>query len=74
MRRKNQLTLPEPIADALGVEPGDRLILSLDGPNLVTLRKAPRSLAGAFPGVWGEQPEVAAHLRELRDEWDRGFG
>jgi len=35
IRDKRQITLPRKICEQLGVEPGDRLILSIDGDRLV---------------------------------------
>jgi AbrB family looped-hinge helix DNA binding protein len=72
LRAKNQITLPERIASELGVQPGDRFMVFLQGPDEVVLRRSGGSLAGKYPGLWGDtDEEIAAHLRGLRDEWDR---
>ena len=69
---KNQLTLPESVARAVDAHPGDRLRIWVAGDGTVWMQKAPVSLAGAFPGMWGrDSEEVAAHINELRDEWER---
>jgi bifunctional DNA-binding transcriptional regulator/antitoxin component of YhaV-PrlF toxin-antitoxin module len=71
LRAKNQLTLPEALARQLDVAPGDRFRAWVQEDGTIVLRKCV-SLAGKYPGLWGEtDEEVAAHLRELRDEWER---
>jgi AbrB family looped-hinge helix DNA binding protein len=61
LRRKNQLTLPEEIAERLGVGPGDRLVVSLDEdqPTIAVLRPLLRSYAGILKGVYGTPDEAA---------------
>jgi bifunctional DNA-binding transcriptional regulator/antitoxin component of YhaV-PrlF toxin-antitoxin module len=72
LRAKNQLTLPEHVVRALGVKPGDRLLLVVDGPDRFTIRRSSESAYGMFRGTWGSTPEaIDAHLQELRDEWER---
>ena len=72
LRAKNQLTLPEPIARRLGVEPGDQLILSVDEnePRIVHVRPVLRSYAGIAAGVYGTPEEVAEYIRGERASWD----
>lgn len=70
LRAKNQLTLPEPVARALGVEPGDRFFVSFEEPDRAVLQRVPKSYAGALAGVWGSHEEAMAELRASRDEWD----
>jgi bifunctional DNA-binding transcriptional regulator/antitoxin component of YhaV-PrlF toxin-antitoxin module len=75
LRSKNQITLPEPIVAELGAKPDDRFLVYLQGPDEVVLRRAGGSLAGRYRGVWGDTAEeIAAHLRDLRDEWERPAG
>jgi AbrB family looped-hinge helix DNA binding protein len=71
LRRKNQLTLPDEIAERLGVAPGDRLIVSLDAdhPTSVALRPLLRSCAGVLKGVYGTPDEAAEYLRQERAGW-----
>lgn len=71
LRQKNQLTLPEPIAQRLGVGPGDRLIFAIDeqDPRRVQVRPLLRSYAGILEGVYGTPEEVEAYLREERASW-----
>lgn len=72
LRAKNQLTLPDAVARAIDARPGDRLRIWVEEGGTVQLQKAPASMAGAFPGMWGHtSEEVAEHLNELRDEWER---
>ncbi len=69
LRAKNQFTLPEALARQLAVGPGDRFRTWLQEDGSIVLRKC-ESLAGKYPGLWGDtDEEIAAHLRELRDEW-----
>ncbi len=71
LRAKNQLTLPEAIAKQVGAEPGDRFRAWVEPDGSILLRKS-QSLAGKYPGLWGATTEeVVAHIRELRDEWER---
>ena len=72
LRAKNQFTLPEDVAREIDAHPGDRFRMWVEVDGTVRMQKAPVSLAGAFPGMWGRNSEeVAAHLNELRDEWER---
>jgi len=71
LRAKNQLTLPEAVAKQVGAQPGDRFRMWVEPDGSIVLRKCV-SLAGRFPGLWGATTEeVVAHIRELRDEWER---
>ena len=71
LRRKNQLTLPDEIAERLGVGPGDRLIVSLDAdhPTSVAMRPLLRSYAGILKGMYGTPEEAAEYLRQERASW-----
>lgn len=53
LRAKNQLTLPEPIADRLGAEPDDTLVFEADPerPGTATVRRIPETSAGALSGI-----------------------
>ena len=73
LRPKNQLTLPEAIAELLGVGPGDQLIFRLDeeNPTEVHVRPVRRSYYGALEGVYGTTPEeVEEYVRGERASWD----
>ncbi len=73
LRAKNQLTLPEAMAERLGVGPGDHLILSLDDsePGMVRIRPVLRSYAGVAASVYHDVEDVAEYLRNERAGWDR---
>ena len=68
LRPRNQLTLPEPVVAALGATPGERFLVSVEGPDSVRLVRIRRSYAGAFQGMWGDSQEaVDAWLRSERE-------
>ena len=71
LRPKNQLTLPEPIVEALGAEPDDVLAFETDParPGTALLRRIPRSFAGALSGVYGTTAELKTFLREEHAAW-----
>jgi bifunctional DNA-binding transcriptional regulator/antitoxin component of YhaV-PrlF toxin-antitoxin module len=71
VRARYQVTLPEPVAAALGAGPDDRLLFEADPaePGVVRVRKARASWAGAAAGVFGSEEEVLAFLREERASW-----
>jgi AbrB family looped-hinge helix DNA binding protein len=76
VRRKNQMTLPDALADRLGLHPGDRLVLRLeedpDGELGFRARPLRRSYAGALRGVYGPSEEAAAYLAGERAAWGEG--
>src|SRR3954452_9389380 len=72
---KNQITLPVQLLRQMGVGPGDRLAVALEGGRLV-LRARPKGwvdhYAGSLPNYWGStDEETDAYLRELRDSSHR---
>lgn len=68
---KSQLVLPAEIRRKLGIQPGDQLIVELEGDHAV-VRKAPRSdveaLAAYRSEVWRDYADT---VQQARDEWDR---
>lgn len=76
LRRKNQLTLPEPIAEALNVHPDDILAFEADAddPGSACVRVVPRSFAGSMTGVYGTTEDVLTFLREEHAAWDTETG
>ena len=68
---KSQLVLPAEIRRKLGIHPGDRLVVELEGDHAV-IRKAPCSdveaLAAYRSDVWRD---YADELQGARDEWDQ---
>lgn len=71
LRARYQVTLPEPVAAALGASPDDRLLFEANPaePGVVHIRKARVSWAGAATGAFGSEAEVLAYLREERASW-----
>ena len=72
---KNQITLPVHLLRQMGVKPGDRLAVTLEGGRLV-LRARPKDwvehYAGSVPDLWGETvEEIDAHIREGRETPER---
>ena len=68
---KSQLVLPAEIRRKLGIHPGDRLLVELEGDHAV-IRKAPRSdveaLAAYRSEIWQNH---ADKVQMARDEWDQ---
>lgn len=71
LRRKNQLTMPEPIARALDAAPGDVLVFETDPtePGVARVRVLPRDFAGSLPGVFGTAEETLEYGRGERAAW-----
>ena len=70
LRRKSQLTLPDPIVQAANVEEGDRFVVEVAPaePDTITLRRIRSSYAGALNGVYGDAEE---YLQGERATWKR---
>ncbi len=68
---ESKLVLPAEIRRKLGIHPGDRLIVELEGDHAV-IRRAPRSdveaLAAYRSEIWRD---YADEVQEARDEWNR---
>ena len=71
LRAKNQLTLPEPIAKALGAEPNDLLVFEIDAarPDLALVHLVKAGFAGALTGTYGTTEDVKAFIREEHAAW-----
>jgi bifunctional DNA-binding transcriptional regulator/antitoxin component of YhaV-PrlF toxin-antitoxin module len=72
---KNQITLPVQLLREMGVGPGDRLAVTLEGGRLV-LRVRPKDwaehYAGSLPNLWGDTvEEIDAFIREGRETPER---
>ncbi len=72
---KHQITLPAHLLRQMGLGPGDRLAVSLEGGRLV-LRPRPQDwvshYAGSLKGLYGaSRQEMDAYARELREEGER---
>ena len=70
LRAKSQLTIPEPIVDAVGVTEGDRFLIEVspDDPDTIRLHRIRDSYAGALRGVYGDTGD---YLEAERGSWDR---
>ena len=68
---KSQLVLPAEIRRKLGIHPGDRLVVELEGDHAV-IRKVPHSdvkaLAAYRSEIWRD---YADEVEAARNEWDR---
>ncbi len=69
LRARNQLTIPEPIVEAAGLEPGDTLVVETDAenPDVLRLRRVRASYAGALKGVYGD---AGTYLEDERRSWE----
>lgn len=72
LRPKNQLTVPKRVAEAMGLEPGDRLIFVVDeeGSSHARLYRLPKSLAGIAPEAYGGREGAKAYLDAERESWN----
>ena len=71
LRAKNQLTLPEPIAQALGAELNDVLVFEMDPtrPDVAIVHLVRAGFAGALTGTYGTTEAVKAFIREEHAAW-----
>ena len=71
LRSRNQLTLPDLIVQAAGLDEGATFVVELDPaePDLVRLRRVRTSYAGALKGLY--EP-TGDYLEGERSGWDRG--
>jgi hypothetical protein len=65
LRTRNQLTLPDPIVQAAGLEEGATFVVELDeaDPDVVRLRRVRPSYAGALKGMYEPTAEYLAGER-----------
>ena len=70
LRSRNQLTLPDPIVQAAGLDEGATFVVEIDpaDPDVVRLRRVRSSYAGALKGLY--EP-TAEYLEGERSGWDR---
>lgn len=65
---KNQIVVPREAREALGVSPGDKLLIVVRG-DCVVIRPRPRSFAKALRGI--AQPATpAGYLAQERASWE----
>lgn len=73
LRERNQLTLPDRVAQRIGAKEGDRFLTRFDPaePGVVRLKRLPDSYAGIADGVYGSTSEErTAYLAEERASWE----
>ena len=65
LRRKSQLTLPDPVVQAANLGVGDRFLVEVapDDPDTIHLHRIRSSYAGALEGVYGDVDEFVAAER-----------
>ncbi len=51
MSSKNQIVVPKQAREALGLRPGDRLLVSVREDGLLEMEREPRDLAGELEGI-----------------------
>lgn len=71
VKRKNQITWPEKVADQMEVREGSRLLVVYDEKRQVAVvRRIRDSYAGALRGVYGgDGEEIRTYLEEERGSW-----
>jgi bifunctional DNA-binding transcriptional regulator/antitoxin component of YhaV-PrlF toxin-antitoxin module len=69
LRAKSQLTIPEPIVDAIGVREGDRFLIEVrpNEPDAIYLYRIRGSYAGALRDVYGDASD---YLEKERGSWE----
>lgn len=73
LRPKNQITLPAEVARALGVSPGDRLLVEVypEAPDTAVVRRLRESYFGTLAGAYGaDHREIVDYVRAERKSWD----
>jgi len=72
---KRQITLPAAIYKRLGIQPGQKLLLEVQGDKIILSPKTTsyaELLAGSVKNVYGRTAkEVDAYVRKERETWDR---
>lgn len=70
LRARNQITIPDAIVRAAGIEPGETFVveLGLDDGETLHLRRVRTSYAGALRGLWGA--DAGVYLEAERDGWN----
>jgi AbrB family looped-hinge helix DNA binding protein len=65
---KNQIVIPREARKALGLKPGDKLLVVLQGDNIIVLQK-PKSYRKAISGLGrGLYPDD--YLKKERESWE----
>ncbi len=71
IRAKNQVTLPDRIAEAMDAHQDDVLVFETDPsqPGVAVVHLVRRGFAGALTGTYGTSEDVRAFMREERVAW-----
>lgn len=72
LSKKGQFVLPKEMREALGVEEGDELLVTLEAGRVVPTPRAEyaRATRGALKGTWGKhRREVRRYLEKERGSW-----
>jgi AbrB family looped-hinge helix DNA binding protein len=71
VRSKNQITIPQAVAERHGISPGRKLVIIDTGAeDEFTVRVIRPSYAGALAGVFGTTEENVAYVRGEREGWE----
>lgn len=65
MSSKNQIVVPKMAREALGLQPGDRLLVSVREDDVLEMSREPRDLAEKLEGILGRGGAGAALWEEL---------
>jgi AbrB family looped-hinge helix DNA binding protein len=65
---KNQIVIPREARKALGVKPGDTVLVTTQGNRVIVIEK-PKSPRAAIRGL-GKGLYSAGHLKKERESWD----
>jgi bifunctional DNA-binding transcriptional regulator/antitoxin component of YhaV-PrlF toxin-antitoxin module len=70
LRARNQITIPDAIVRAAGIEPGETFVVEVepDDGDTLRLRRIRTSYAGALRGLWGA--DAGVYLEAERDGWN----
>ena len=70
LRARNQITIPDSIVRAVGIEPGETFVVEVepDDGDTLRLRRIRTSCAGALRGLWGADANV--FLEAERNAWE----
>jgi bifunctional DNA-binding transcriptional regulator/antitoxin component of YhaV-PrlF toxin-antitoxin module len=65
LRARNQITIPDSLVRAVGIEPGETFVVEVepDDGDTLRLRRVRTSYAGALRGLWGADQSGQAVLR-----------
>ena len=65
---KNQIVIPKEAREALGVKPGDKLLITVEAGKVLVIEKPVkyhRAIEGLMKGVYGP-----GYLKKERESWD----